>query len=58
MVLVQRLVLFVLFFPIDLGIFLPLGTQVRLSRVFGTDRTQRNHFLKIMIVTRRALRRR
>ena len=55
--LVKRLVLFVLLPFIDLGIFLSLGSQVRLSCAFRADRAQRNHFLQILMLTGRALRR-
>jgi len=50
--LVEGLVLFVLFVFIDFGVFFALGRQVRLSRVFGTHGAERDHFLKILIVTR------
>src|SRR5262245_23060792 len=44
-VFMQHLVLFVLLFAIDLGVFLPFGTQMRLPGMFGAHGAERYHLL-------------
>jgi hypothetical protein len=55
--LVEHLVFFVLLLFVDLRVFLAFPFQVRLPGAFGTDSTQRDHFLKIFMVARGAFRR-
>jgi hypothetical protein len=51
---VEHLMLLVLLFLIDLAVLLSFGAQVRLARTFRTHRAQRDHFLQLLGMTRRA----
>ena len=55
---VHRLVFFVLLFFIDLGVFLAFSLQVGLSRAFGADGTQGDHFLQVGVMASRTFGRR